>query len=265
MQSALTQENIGALVNWCRSHQYRPDIAKDEMFVLPGAVLPETLAWEGEADIRVIFVLSTKKLLKNAVLQQESNMPTLSCSDATYNLLANKWPTLIMGTLDWQHKFRTVSVGCSSHQDERAFELLFLSTKAGIVVMHSVIYSPVYTLQDGAREIYNASKTVFTPKQILSCYYHCQAAIFKKKHEFLNKDSYQVFKKDTQILHASQSPVEFHEGAKLLVEKWDQKEPVVMAWFDDEYFKFRQTHYASLTPPGKLFLLNVFLSLQSSL
>ena len=58
MQSALTQENIGALVNWCHSHQYRPDIAEDEMFVLPGAVLPETLAWEGEADIRARDICS---------------------------------------------------------------------------------------------------------------------------------------------------------------------------------------------------------------
>ena len=125
-QSAFEKENIGELVKWVSNHTYTPQLADDEAFVLPGAVLPEDLSWEGNADVCIVFSISTKKLLNNAVLQQHSNMPTICCSDATYDLLCNKWPVLAMGTLDWNHKFRTVSIGVSSHQDQDAFEAFFL-------------------------------------------------------------------------------------------------------------------------------------------
>ena len=42
-------------------------------------------------------------------------------------------------------------------------------------------------------------------------------------------------KKRYQNLHANQSQVEFHTPASLLIAKWDKKEPLVTAWFDDEF------------------------------
>jgi hypothetical protein len=250
VQSEFPEENIGELVKWVRDHQYNPDIAEDEPFVLPGAVLPEHLAWEGNADVRVIFVLSTKKLLNNAVIQQASEMATICCSDATYNLLFNKWPVLAMGTLDWAHKFRTISLGVSSHQDQAAFEVLFASTTEGIQLVHGILYQPTYTLQDGAKEIYNASKQVLKPKEIGSCYFHCIQSVVKRKHKFQTMENFQEFLNNVQTLHASQSKEEYHNAAMLFISKWNDREPEHSAWFDDEYFTWRQTFFAALTPPG---------------
>ena len=59
-----------------------------------------------------------------------------------------------------------------------------------------------------------------------------------------------LFCDDLDTLHASQSPDEYHHGASLFIEKWKRKEEKVCAWFDAEYFGWRQTFFASRTPAG---------------
>ena len=105
-------------------------------------------------------------------------------------------------------------------------------------------------MQDGARGIFNAAENQLQPKQIGSCWFHVKQAVFKKKHLFVDKNNYRLFCNDLDTLHASQSPDEYHHGASLFIEKWKRKEEKVCAWFDAEYFGWRQTFFASRTPAG---------------
>jgi hypothetical protein len=59
VQSEFPEENIGELVKWVRDHQYNPDIAEDEPFVLPGAV---KASWEQLAAGRPGGVKAAKKV-----------------------------------------------------------------------------------------------------------------------------------------------------------------------------------------------------------
>ena len=107
-----------------------------------------------------------------------------------------------------------------------------------------------YTMQDGAREIYNATQTVLDPKVAGSCLFHAAQAIEKRKAEFKSKASFAAFKLDFKKLQGVQSTVIFHHAASLFIALWDPKEPKVAAWFDDEYLKWRQPFYPAATPAG---------------
>jgi hypothetical protein len=102
--SEFESEDFSNLANWVSKNQYKESLADDAMFVLPGAILPEELDWAAVDNIRVVVVVSTRALLRNAILQAENSMPSVQLSDGTYNLLQNGWPTLVLGTIDWDHR-----------------------------------------------------------------------------------------------------------------------------------------------------------------
>jgi hypothetical protein len=249
--SSLKTDDYGSLVRWIADNQFHEHLAEDEMFVLPGAVYPESLEWDDVSRIRLVFVLSTKALLRNIIHQQDSTMPNLQVCDGTFNLLANGSPTLVLGTLDWDHKFRLEGIGYTSHHDEEAFTALYKSAAAGTALIAAGrTLKGDYTMQDGAREIFNASTKVLAPKVIGSCLFHAAQAIENKKAEFSSKQSFNDFKKDFKILQAVSSSTIFHHAATLFIGKWDCKEPAISAWYDDNYLKWRQTFYPAATPPG---------------
>jgi hypothetical protein len=121
LKPELKSENISSFLEWLRDNQFRPELPDEELFVLPGAIIPEEIKWNSDpSDLRVVCAPSTKALLANAIRQQDSSLPAFLCIDSTYNLLVNRWPTPVIGTLDWRHRYRTISVTLSSHEDEEA-------------------------------------------------------------------------------------------------------------------------------------------------
>jgi hypothetical protein len=85
--SVLETEDNGSLLHWIHNNTFNPDLPEDQMFVLPKVVFPESLQWDDNSRICVVFVLSTKALLRNAIYQQDSSMPNVQLSDGTFNLL----------------------------------------------------------------------------------------------------------------------------------------------------------------------------------
>lgn len=252
LMSEIKTETMADFLEWCEQNQWKPSLQDNDVFVLPGAVLPEQTQWKEKCtDLHIVVCLSTKALLRNAVSQQDSSLPPFVCFDGTYNLLANGCPTLCIGTIDWLHKYRTICVVYTTHEDQQSYEDAIDSISQGISKCfegRSLVAD--YTMQDGAPAIYNAVTAKLHPKAIGSCWYHLKAQILKRKNEFASERNYIDFVADIDLLHSSQSPVEYHEGATLLVQKWTPLEPGITAWFDKEYFGWRQTFYACLTPPG---------------
>lgn len=111
-------------------HRYKENLADEEMFVLPDPLLPEDISWV-QSQWKIVAVLSTKKLLRNAILQQDSSQPSFVSVDGTYSLLANGWPTLVVGTIDWHHKFCLIGIAVSSNEDEECFEAALQSLSKG--------------------------------------------------------------------------------------------------------------------------------------
>lgn len=252
LHSELKEETLADFVNWCTNNQWKADLNDDDVFVMPGAILPEAVQWETPpSDVRIVVSLSTKALLRNAILQQDSSLPSTVCLDGTYNLLANGKPTLILGTLDWWHQFRCIGVVYSSHEDASAYKSSIYSINEGIkLCFPGRELKADITLQDGALAIYNAVQETLKPRVAVNCWFHVTQALLKRKYEFKTPDKYQLFRSDVDLLHMSQSAEEFHHGASLFVKKWTPIEPALTKWFDKEYFGWRQNWYACCTPAG---------------
>lgn len=252
LKSDLRNETLAEFLEWCAEHQWKDSLEEDEVFVLPGSILPAQSCWNDKVtDLNIVVCLSTKALLRNAISQQDSTLPPFLCFDGTYNLLANGCPTLVIGTLDWMHKYRAISVVYTTHEDQGSYEHAIDSVAEGIATcFEGRTLKAEYTMQDGAPAIFNAVSAKLNPKDVGSCWYHLKAQLRKRKSKFAKLQNYERFCVDVDVLHASQSPTEYHEAATLFVAKWSSIEPEMTEWFDKEYFGWRQTFYACLTPPG---------------
>ena len=80
------------------------------------------------------FVLTTKALLKNLVLQAQGPMDSFMTTDGTYNLLDTGYPCLNVGTVDSNHHFKRAGLCVSRHQNTDSFncKLLFENIKTSI-------------------------------------------------------------------------------------------------------------------------------------
>ena len=203
--SDLPSDNIGSFIKWVRDHQLTESTSDEEVFVLPDPILPETVACEDliQSKLRLVCVLSTRKLLHNAVQQQDNFWCYFVCIDGTFNLLANSWPTLIIGTVDLRHSFRLIGIAISSNEDAPSFKAALQSLSAGIAICFPGRHLQAdYTMQDGAEAIYNATQQVRKPKTVLSCWFHVKQAVKKRQHEF-SGDNFARFYEDLDALQVS--------------------------------------------------------------
>ena len=205
----LHEETLSTFFDWCSTNDWRPTIPNDEMFVCPGAILPEQVHWEEDPQkLRIVVCLTTTALLKNAVSQQDSGLPAFVCLDGTYNLLGNGWPTLVIGTVDWDQKYRTIAVVFTSQEDQPAFTAALHSISSAInMCFPGRKLLAKFTMQDGAPAIDNAVHEVLAPVAAGSCWFHVTQNIKKHKGDFAVASNYDLFRADVDLLHASQSPM----------------------------------------------------------
>jgi hypothetical protein len=202
-QTELTSEDLGSFVDWVRSNPYKSELADDELFVLPDAVLPQDVSWQADVKqkTQIVCALSTKTLLHNAVKQQDSFVAAFLCIDGTYNLLENSWPCLVIGTVDLNHHFRLIAIAISSAEDEAAFAAVLKGISSGIsLCFPGRNLSAKFTMQDGSIAIYNATRLELNPKDVLSCWFHVKQQVRKRKHEFQSVESFQEFNNDLDLL-----------------------------------------------------------------
>ena len=72
-------------------------------------------------------------------------------------MLGNGWPTLVIGTVDWDQKYRTIAVVFTSQEDQPAFTAALHSISSAINMCfpgHKLLAK--FTMQDGAPAIFNA-------------------------------------------------------------------------------------------------------------
>jgi hypothetical protein len=111
---------MGTFLSWLHNNSYKDSLEDQELFVLPNALVPETVD-PMNPQIKIVAVLSTRALLRNIIRQQHTSMPSFLSCDGTYSLLENGWPTPVFGTVDWNHKFRCVAIGFCTNEDKGTF------------------------------------------------------------------------------------------------------------------------------------------------
>lgn len=89
---------------------------------------------------------------------------------------------------------------------------------------------------DLAYEIRNGFLGVFPNGEVIECNYHVQANIDKRlKKDVKNEKDAMLLKKDITKLQLAQSEKVFEKSSRLMVEKWEEKQPAFVDYFKIQY------------------------------
>ena len=253
--TVLSQKTIGFLYEWLSSNELTIDSGSHLVGALPGwkCTGPSNIDDVEDKLCDIHFVLTTKALLKNLVLQAQGPMDSFMTTDGTYNLLDTGYPCLNVGTVDSNHHFKRAGLCVSRHQNTDSFKLLFENIKTSIHILFGFLLSVLYACPDSAPEIHNALKYCFGPQAnahnirsvipeqsldtrfmnfIATCYYHVKSAVEMNKHRFSSDQSRTLFEEDIEKLHSISSDIVFDNGSSLFFQKWRRKDKVPTEWFE---------------------------------
>lgn len=104
-------------------------------------------------------------------------MEKLHC-DATYKLVWNGFPVLLVGTTDLYRSFHIFGLAVCTNETETDFRFVFESLKKGLDENLNVKLAPKYLIADAAKSIQNAFMHVFgETTTIITCWFHVKKAI----------------------------------------------------------------------------------------
>lgn len=129
------------------------------------------------------FFVSTKLLLRQAV-----NVSKLH-TDATYKLIWQGFPVIIIGTTDANRKFHPFGVMVSTNERSEDFEFIFQSLKDGVYESTNQVIDPDVLICDAAFSIHNGFKKVFPSRSecIIMCWAHLRRAVAKNLPRYLSQ------------------------------------------------------------------------------
>lgn len=180
--------SLGELENFCLQNSKVPDDV-DAAFVVSYQVV-----YEEQPFFR--FFVSTKTLLK------------LSCdanhihADATYKLVWQGFPVLLLGTTDRDRVFHVFGLSVCSKEQTEDFIFLFKTIKSADQDIFQKSIAPKYLVCDAAKSIQNAFINVFgSDVTIIMCWAHMKKCVQKKAEQLVHpKEKRNEILKDIDLL-----------------------------------------------------------------
>lgn len=117
-------------------------------------------------------------------------------SDATYKLVWNGFPVLLIGTTDSYRSFHIFGLAVCTNETETDFRFIFESFKNGLAEKFNVKLEPKYLIADAAKSIHNAFKHVFgEDTTVITCWFHMKKAVKGNLFELVRNTSLTYHKK----------------------------------------------------------------------
>lgn len=213
--------HLGELEKWIIEHKNIPE-DEDEPFVMK--------YWILESDQpKFRFALTTKKLLKFA-----SSIDVLHV-DATYKLIWQGFPVLIIGTTNKNRKFYPLCLGVATNEQKEDFELVFNGLKENILSLLEVDFKPKVLVSDAAQAIKNAFLEVFgSDTTVRMCWAHAIKNMKKKVDKTVEKKERKDIMEDIYALHNASSPEIFNAASQAFIVKHASKASFIK-YFEQEW------------------------------
>lgn len=204
-----TTKTYGELIEWCRSHEKRPE-SVDDGFILGHMY--------NKDDDSFAFIVSTLRLLKNA-----SNRKNI-CADGTYKIVWENFPLVVVGTVDRMRKFHMIALCLTSNERESEYAFVFETLTKAIKDHRNFSFEPEILILDAAFSIRNAFyKSFASAKHNVICWSHVARHINDfKLEEPENKSKIQH---DIRVLQTSPNKERFDNACKLFLKKYETFEP----------------------------------------
>lgn len=230
--------NCGTLEKWLHDSSPVPD-SDNEPFILK-----YEMNYENESNVEIRFVVTTKLLLQQAIDTKGLH------SDATYKLVWQNFPVLLVGTTDLCRKFHPFGVAVCTTEQQKDFRFIFNSLKNGILNLFGVDYEPEFLVADAAAAIHNAAKEVWANILIIMCWFHMYKNVSEKVPTFLKEISKQAeFLADLQKLQVAKSCEHFQIALQLFMEKWRKESVELIDYFEKQWVLKNSNWYEAFASP----------------
>lgn len=210
--------NLREFIQYFEQHSPVPDF-DDQPFILNYKIddiqgSPSLRTFK-ENRFDFICLIITKRLLRHTMEAM------IIHADTTYKLNWMGYPVHVFGISDHNKKFHLIAIGFSTRETTEVFEFCFREIKRGILELFEEELEISCLMSDAAPAIKNAFEMVFPYAIKLTCWFHVEEAIRKRKMaEVRNKT---LILNDLKTLHLSPNLLVFDVASKLFINKWNQE------------------------------------------
>ncbi|CAF3896417.1 unnamed protein product [Rotaria sordida] len=169
--------SLGELEEWCKNNETIP-VDENQSFVVCYKILYNGDEYEDDEDIeddaggKFRIFISSLRLLNIASKSQHIH------ADATYKIVWQGFPVLIIGTTDLNKAFHPFGMAVCSNEKTKDFQFIFNSLQIGMQKIGKDLLKPAALVSDAADAIKNGFKNVFNNsyKEIM-CWAHMKRKI----------------------------------------------------------------------------------------
>jgi hypothetical protein len=154
-------------------------------------------------------------------------------ADATYKLIWQGYPVLVVGTTDKIIQFHPFGLCICSNEQTADFVFLFEALKLGTAKVFNNQICPNTIVCDASPAIQNAFKQVFGEESVIvMCWFHMKKNVQKKAEQLVHpKSDVAKIINDIDILQLSKTEDIFEKASHFFIEKWKER------WKFVAYFK----------------------------
>lgn len=167
--------DYATLEKWL-SENIDPPVEQNEPFIVDYFVAVNEI---NTAESVFRFLVSSKYLLQKAADVDKLH------ADATYKLVWQGQPVLLVGTTDSDRHFHPLGISVCSNEQKEDFAFIFRSMKTSVQNLFGIEMQPKVLICDAASSIHNAYKDVFEDDNIVMCWAHARRNIVRKAAAFL--------------------------------------------------------------------------------
>lgn len=147
------------------------------------------------------------------------------CADATYKLLWQGFPVLVVGTTDLNRMFHLIGIAVCRSEKEEDFEFLFESVQKSAQKLLGCDVAPSALVCDAAAAIPNAFKKVFgDDNTVVMCWAHMLKNVQKKVAALVaEKADQKAILADITFLQTIATVKQFEQARSLFLAKWESQ------------------------------------------
>lgn len=216
--------SLGELAAWAKQRMSVPT-DEDQAFVCGFDCDYEAPAFR--------LCLSTPRLLKLGA--DTTNVH----ADATYKLIWQGYPVLILGFSDAGRKMHPMGVAITVSETKKDFKFLFSAIAHGVslVTSNKVTFAPTHLISDAAPAIKNGFALAFgtAPGKTIMCWAHVVMNMDKKLHLIKDKKVRAEVRNDIIQLQLCPSGDAFLHASSLFLQKWESSDHDTQSFLD--YFR----------------------------
>lgn len=231
--------SVAELQAWCAERQHVPH-DHDEPYVLASYVHAASADLE-EQDLKL--VISTRRSLS---LIRRSRLVQI---DATYKLIWQGYPVIIVGTSDANHVFHPFAVAVTKGETAEDFAFVFRAVHEA-----DLQWNPTILLADGSEAITNGFQAVFShPFTRLMCFFHVRKQVDMYLRPLTKDQLGPRLKGDIYALQTCASTEHFEKASQLFLKKWrmtktDDRIRDFIDYFEKEWFLTLPNWYEGAAP-----------------